>query len=167
MGTVLGALVWWWVGREGIEHYNAFIKQCVGVIAVVFALYIGAKEASMRWVEHHKAGPKTAVVAGVAAGFTSTIAHAAGPIVGLYIFSQGLGKTLFVGTVAWTFTFINLTKVPFYMAVGLLDFSVLRFDIFLIPADSDRILAGEMDVHPRFGAVVQPDRHDTHPGLGY
>ncbi len=132
-GTVLGALVWWWVGREGIEHYNVFIKQCVGVIAVVFALYIGAKEASMRWVEHHRMGPKTAVAAGVAAGFTSTIAHAAGPIVGLYVFSQGLGKTLFVGTIAWTFTLINLTKVPFYLAVDLLDFSVLRFDVFLIP----------------------------------
>ncbi len=132
-GILLGALVWWQVGRQGVEEYGAWIKRFVGVIAIIFALYIVAREASMRWVAGHRAGRWTAVAAGVAAGFTSTIAHAAGPIVSLYIFSQGLGKTLFVGTVAWTFTLINLTKLPFYCAVGLVDYSVLRFDILLVP----------------------------------
>lgn len=132
-GILLGALVWWQVGRQGVEEYGALIKRFVGVIAIVFALYIVAREASLRWVAGHRAGRKTAVAAGIAAGFTSTIAHAAGPIVSLYIFSQGLGKSLFVGTVAWTFTLINLTKLPFYFAVGLVDYSVLRFDILLVP----------------------------------
>jgi uncharacterized membrane protein YfcA len=133
VGILLGALVWWVVGREGVEHYGSYIKRFVGVIAILFALYIVAKEASMHWVKRHKAGPRTALAAGVAAGFTSTIAHAAGPIVGLYMFSQNMGKSLFVGTVAWTFTLINLTKLPFYFAVGLVDTSVLRFDVVLIP----------------------------------
>ena len=132
-GILLGALVWWYVGREGVEKFEAPLKRFVGVIAIVFALYIAAKETSMRWVERHRAGRKTALAAGVAAGFTSTIAHAAGPIVSLFLFSKGLGKTLFVGTVAWTFTLINLTKLPFYLAVGLVDFSVLRFDVVLVP----------------------------------
>ena len=133
IGILIGAWVWWKIGREGVESYRVVIKRFVGVIAIVFALYILAKEASLKWVEHHKMGRKTAVVAGISAGFTSTIAHAAGPIVSLYMFSQGLGKTLFVGTVAWTFTLINLTKLPFYIGVGLVDFSVLRFDLILIP----------------------------------
>ncbi len=132
-GILLGALVWWWAGREGIETYGVPIKRFVGVIAIMFALYIVAKETSMRWAQEHRAGPRMAVAAGVAAGFTSTIAHAAGPIVGLFMFSQGLGKSLFVGTVAWTFTLINLTKLPFYWYVGLVDLHVLRFDVFLIP----------------------------------
>ena len=38
-----------------------------------------------------------------------------------------------MGTVAWTFTLINLTKLPFYLGLGLVDLSVLRFDVFLIP----------------------------------
>ena len=132
-GIVLGALVWWWVGQEGVERYGLPIKRFVGVIAIIFGLYILAKEASMRWVREHRFGPKSAIAAGVTAGFTSTLAHAAGPIVSLFIFSQGLGKTLFVGTVAWAFTLINLTKLPFYVGIGLVDFSVLRFDLFLIP----------------------------------
>lgn len=132
-GIFLGALVWWYIGREGVQSFEDPIKRFVGVIAIVFAAYIGAKEASMRWIEHHQPGRKTALIAGIAAGFTSTIAHAAGPIVGLYIFSKGLGKTLFVGSVAWAFTLINLTKLPFYVGVGLIDYSVLRFDLYLIP----------------------------------
>ena len=133
VGILLGAAVWWKVGQTGIEAYSLPIKRFVGIIAILFALYILAKESSMRWVAHHKAGKKTAVIAGVSAGFTSTIAHAAGPIVSLYMFSQNMGKSLFVGTVAWTFTLINLTKLPFYTYVGLIKTDVLSFDLLLIP----------------------------------
>ena len=92
-----------------------------------------AKEVSLEWVRGRKAGPRVGWVAGILAGFASTIAHAAGPIVSLFVFSKDLGKTMFVGTVAWAFTLINLTKLPFYVAVDLVDFSVLRFDLFLVP----------------------------------
>lgn len=132
-GIVAGAAVWWWVGQKGVEAWSGPIKRFAGVIAIVFALYIALREVSMAWVARHRFGQRAAVTAGVAAGFTSTIAHAAGPIVSLYLFSQHLGKTLFVGTVAWTFTLINLTKLPFYIATGLLQFNVLRFDLLLVP----------------------------------
>lgn len=131
-GIFLGALVWWWIGREGVQQYAAAIKRFVGVIAILFAVYIIGKETAMAWVERVRLGVRTGVVAGIAAGFTSTIAHAAGPIVSLYFFSQNLGKTLFVGTVAWTFTLINLTKLPFYVGVGLIRRDVLVFDLFLV-----------------------------------
>ena len=132
-GIILGALVWWKVGHAGIETYGGYIKRFVGVMAVFLAFYILAKEASLEWVRGKKAGPRVGWIAGIFAGFSSTIAHAAGPIVSLFVFSQDLGKTLFVGTVAWAFTLINLTKLPFYVAVDLIDLSVLRFDLFLVP----------------------------------
>jgi hypothetical protein len=37
-----------------------------------------------------------------------------------------------VGTTAWTFTFINLTKFPFYVGIGLVTSEVLLFDLVLI-----------------------------------
>lgn len=133
IGILLGAAVWWKIGREGVEPYEVMLKRFVGAIAITFALYIFAKETALSWVQQFRPGWKTGVAAGITAGFTSTIAHAAGPIVSLYIFAQGLGKTMFVGTVAWTFTLINLTKLPFYFAVGLIDPDVLLFDCVLIP----------------------------------
>lgn len=133
VGIVIGALVWWRVGEAGIEVYGGYIKRFVGVLAIFLAFYIMAKEVSLEWVRGKKAGPRVGWIAGILAGFSSTIAHAAGPIVSLFVFSKDLGKTMFVGTVAWAFTLINLTKLPFYVAVDLVDFSVLRFDLFLVP----------------------------------
>lgn len=133
VGIVLGAAVWWWVGREGVKSYEGPIKIFVGVLAILFSIYIVGREAAMAWADRIHMGKKSAWPAGIAAGFCSTIAHAAGPIVGLYLFSQNLGKTLFVGSVAWTFTLINLTKLPFYIYVGLIERDVLLFDLFLIP----------------------------------
>lgn len=132
VGIALGALVWWKIGQKGVAEYSTLIKRFVGVIALVFAAYILCKEAAQNWIERFKPGVKTGCVAGVLAGFTSTIAHAAGPIVSLFMFAQGMGKTLFVGTVAWTFTLINLTKLPVYFYVGLIDVSVLKFDLVLV-----------------------------------
>jgi len=132
VGIVLGAAVWWWVGREGVQSYESGIKRFVGVLAVLFAIYIVGRETAMAWADRVKLGKKAAWPAGISAGFCSTIAHAAGPIVGLFLFSQNLGKTLFVGSVAWTFTLINLTKLPFYVGVGLIRRDVLLFDLFLI-----------------------------------
>lgn len=139
VGILIGAYVWWKLGQEEVARFRDWIRCAVGLLGIVFGLYILAKEYSMRWVSDHKGGMKSALVTGVAAGFTSTIAHAAGPIVSLFVFSQGLGKTLFVGTVAWTFTFINLTKLPFYIGVGLIDRDALLFGaclVWLIPIGS-------------------------------
>ena len=133
IGTALATWVWYKVGKEGVGEYGGYIKQFTGVIAILFAAYIFAKETSMKWVSGRKAGPGLGVVAGVAAGFTSTINHSAGPIVSLYMFSQNLGKSFFTGTVAWTFACINLSKLPSYAGLGLIDYSVLKFDLLLLP----------------------------------
>jgi hypothetical protein len=74
-----------------------------------------------------------ATVSGVTAGFTTTLAHAAGPVVSLYLFSQKLGKNHFVGTMAWTFMLLNLTKLPFYAGVGMFSKEIFLFDLYLVP----------------------------------
>ena len=132
VGILIGSAVWWWIGREGVAVYAVPIKRFVGVVAILFACYIFSKERAMAWATRFRTGPRTAWGVGLASGFTSTIAHAAGPIVSFYMFAQGMGKTLFVGTTAWTFTLINLTKLPFYVAVGLVTTEILMFDLVLI-----------------------------------
>jgi len=131
-GILAGALVWWWVGREGIETYGPLIKRFVGIIAIVFAFYIIGRERAMAWVSHVKPGRIAGMLTGLAAGFCSTIAHAGGPIVSLYLFSHGMGKTLYVGTTAWTFLLINATKLPFYLVIGLIGPREIAFALLLI-----------------------------------
>lgn len=131
-GILLGALVWWNIGRDGVEPYAALLKRFIGAIAILFALYILAREWAEQWARRLRLRRKAALVLGFSAGFASTIAHAAGPLVSFYFFAQNLGKSLFVGTTAWTFTLINLTKLPFYVATGLIRRDVLFFDLYLI-----------------------------------
>lgn len=132
-GIAAGGFVWWWAGQHGIEQYGAAIKRFAGCIAIAFGLYIAARERSMAWAASRRPGRAAAWAAGLSAGFASTLAHAAGPIVSLFVYAQSPGKSLFVGTVAWTFTLINLTKVPFYMGAGLLHWDVLQFGALLVP----------------------------------
>jgi uncharacterized membrane protein YfcA len=133
VGILIGSAAWWWIGKHGVDNYAPLIKRFTGVISILFAVYIVAKEAALRSVADYKPGPIVTWLSGVSAGFCSAIANAAGPIVGLYVFSQNLGKALFVGTIAWTFTLINLTKLPFFFATDLIDKDVLLFDLVLIP----------------------------------
>ncbi len=56
------------------------------------------------------------VLAGLAAGLTSTLAHAAGPVVAMFLLAQRMDKRIFVGTSAWFFLGCNLMKVPVFLA---------------------------------------------------
>lgn len=52
------------------------------------------------------------ILSGVACGFTSMIGNAAGPIFSIYLLARGFKKNDFMGTSAWFFLIINLTKLP-------------------------------------------------------
>lgn len=71
--------------------------------------------------------------AGVAAGFTTMAANAAGPVMALYLQLARVEKLRFLGTGAWYFFIINLTKVPLSASLGLFTPSVLTTAAMLIP----------------------------------
>lgn len=71
---------------------------------------------------------------GGSAGFATTIANAAGPIMSLYLLAQRLPKHEFVGTGVWFFLVVNLCKVPVYVGHGLITPRSLVFDAVLLPA---------------------------------
>lgn len=78
------------------------------------------------------------VGAGAAAGFTTMVANAAGPVMALYLLAARIDKLRFVGTNAWFFFLVNLSKVPFAAGLGLLPVSTLWLTLALLPA----LLAG-------------------------
>ncbi len=59
-------------------------------------------------------------VAGTAAGFTSMIANAGGPPMALYLLNMHISVRRYLGTTAWFFFALNLTKLPFSVHLGLL-----------------------------------------------
>lgn len=72
-----------------------------------------------------------AALTGILAGFTTMVANAAGPVMGLYLLAIGLPKLAFIGTGAWFFMLVNASKVPFSMKLGLITPDSLLMDALL------------------------------------
>jgi uncharacterized membrane protein YfcA len=124
IGIVLGALAF------GLMP-ETVVKLCVGAIAVLFALQRLYVRFSKRAPGH--ASLKSGVFWGSLAGFTSTLAHAGGPPVLLYMFARPLTKQQFVATVSVFFAATNAAKLVPYVALHLFSLPVLKICLLLAP----------------------------------
>jgi uncharacterized protein len=71
---------------------------------------------------------------GIATGFATTVANAAGPVMNLYLLTRNLPKEQFVATGAWFFFVVNLAKMPIYAWHHLFSRTSLVFDGMMVPA---------------------------------
>lgn len=79
---------------------------------------------------------------GSLAGITTMLANAAGPVMTVYLLMMRLTKYEFMGTSAWFYCIINLTKLPFSYSLGVINLSSLGFNLILLPAVVAGALAG-------------------------
>ncbi len=75
---------------------------------------------------------------GLAGGFMTFAANAAGPIWTLYLLAMRLPKHAFIGTGAWLFLILNLSKIPLQWYRGVVWWESIKFNLLMLPA----ILAG-------------------------
>jgi hypothetical protein len=146
----LRLVAWPLVGTAvGIGLATAFVtsisdlalRRSIGTIGLVLTLLLVVRN---RFHPHavYRPRPWHGVLVGVAAGVSSTIAHAAGPILALYLLAQKLGKTSFVATTGLFFTVNNLLKVPPYVATGLIGAATLGLSLRYAAAVPLGIAAG-------------------------
>lgn len=131
-GVVLGALTF-------RLFDDRVVRIAIGVFAIAFVLH--------RW-----SGSATAPAAprstrkglfwSMASGFASTIIHAGGPPLNVYLLPQKLEKAVFVGTTVMFFAAINLVKLVPYTWLGLFDAVNLATSAALMPLAPVGILAG-------------------------
>jgi uncharacterized membrane protein YfcA len=79
---------------------------------------------------------------GFLAGFGTAVGHAAGPVMGIYLLSRGFPKQEFMGTRAWFFFIVNVSKIPIYPFLGMMNAATLRFDLYAAPVILIGIIAG-------------------------
>jgi uncharacterized membrane protein YfcA len=91
-------------------------------------------------------GRSMSTVFGLLAGFTTMVANAAGPVMSIYLLATGTSMMTFLGTGAWFYFVVNLFKVPFSLALGLIDFGSVRLDGQLLPAMLAGALVGRLVV---------------------
>lgn len=67
-------------------------------------------------------------------GFTTMVANAGGPPMTLYFMASGFDMVRFIGTQAWFFFLVNLTKAPLQASLGLYSTAALGTDLLLAAA---------------------------------
>ena len=80
-----------------------------------------------------------AAAMGLVAGFGTMVGNAAGPVMTIYLISRGLRKQEFIGTCAWFFFIVNLSKLPIMSGLGMLTTDTLGFGLIvacLVPVGS-------------------------------
>ena len=102
----------------------------------------------MLWREKNKS-PKLpdstaiSVGIGIAGGVATMIGNLAGPIMALYLLAMRLPKDEFIGTAAWFFLIINVSKVPFHVfAWHTINLNTVLLDMMLIPAIALGVVIG-------------------------
>src|SRR5690606_20993501 len=88
----------------------------------------------MRGVQTHLLPePWRSWLTGGFAGISSTLAHAAGPIIAMYLLPLRLDRQLFVGTCALYFFLLNTAKLPAYYAAGMFNNAEIGFTMRFAP----------------------------------
>jgi hypothetical protein len=75
-------------------------------------------------------------------GITTMLANAAGPVMALYFLAIELPKYAFLGTSAWFFLIVNVSKVPFSAHLGLITVPSLVLNLALVPIVAVGIFSG-------------------------
>ena len=91
--------------------------------------------------------PLLGVSAGVASGLATMLANAAGAITAFYFLARRMDKMTFVGTAAWFYLIVNLSKVPFSIQLDLINPASLSFDLMLLPVVALGCAAGRLLLH--------------------
>jgi uncharacterized membrane protein YfcA len=107
---------------------DRFLRTSIGATALVMTIILIVRNI---WypTRVYKPAAWEGVLLGVAAGFSSTISHGAGPIMAIFLMAQKTEKSRFVASNALFFTLLNLFKVPPYVFSGLITARTLAMDL--------------------------------------
>lgn len=117
VGMGLGALVLWRLG-EGKESKDLLEPLIGTLVLVMLTIHLLRQRWGERLAPHSPIGIAST---GTAAGFATTVSNAAGPIMSIYLTSLGLPKEQFMGTSAWYYFAVNLSKLPIFIALSLIN----------------------------------------------
>ena len=140
VGVLLGSVL---MGRLDEKLFSPLIGTIVLLLTVMQVARM-ARPGLFADVPH---APAFAWTMGLLAGLTTMMANAAGPIFLLYALAVGLPKYQLVGTGAWFFLIVNVSKVPLSAGLGLIGPQTLSLNLVLLPAVFTGIAIGRWMTH--------------------
>ena len=120
-GLILGAI---FLGVVG----DAWVKRSIGILLIFVVLLTLWRR---RGSSVHP-GRGSAVFYGSLGGFTTMVANAGGPPMSMYFLASRFSVNAFLGTAAWFFAIINITKLPISIGLGIITEPTLWIDLILV-----------------------------------
>lgn len=133
-GVVVGSILFVSGESTVLSVSDRVLKLCIGVLGLLFCLHQAVK----KWILSHledssSPGMLKSSAYGLGAGLTSTLAHAAGPLMKMYLLPQNLPKLQFVATSVGFFWILNLVKLIPSTALGRIEETNLLLAVRLLP----------------------------------
>lgn len=125
-GTVVGWLLFRVISADGI-------RLLVGTMALGFVLFQVSRQRGWLKPPTRDPGQAAGIFWGIITGFTSFVGHAGGPPATMYLLGAGLDKTRYQASTVVVFWWINLIKVPFYVALGMFTLESAKVNLILAP----------------------------------
>jgi uncharacterized membrane protein YfcA len=134
IGVLLASALFISESNALIAISDRILKLAIGGVGILFVMYFAAR----RWILARldtAATPGWTVGTGfgVTAGLTSSLAHAAGPLMQMYLLPQHLPKLHFAATMAGFFFVLNLTKMIPFALLGRIQVDNLLLGAVMLP----------------------------------
>jgi uncharacterized membrane protein YfcA len=151
LGVAIGSFILEWF--RSLPDGGRYLGGAIGILCVLFVtvqaatMVVRMRRASAGGAAAEGAPYRPAlwhgVLVGCAAGLASTLSHAAGPIVALFLLPQRLDQRVYVGTTLVYFLFGNLLKLGPFIWQGLITRDTLSYLLYLGPLVFVGTLAGK------------------------
>ena len=131
-----GAFIGVGTGAFFFDHFHdaqRILQVGMGILALAFVLFQTMHVLLLNVLEKRRPSAVKGVFMGALSGFTSTLAHAGGPPVNIFLLAQKLPRDLFVGTTVIFFACLNVIKLVPYCGLGLLRMDILVTAVVLSP----------------------------------
>lgn len=129
-GVVAGVLI-------GVQLIGVLSKAqlnfAIGLMAVSFVVFQLTKEIIFKAEGAFSPNHAIGIPCGIGAGFTSSIAHGAGPVVSVFLIPQKLPKDVYIGTTVLVFTWINWIKLPFFIHKNIITWETVLISLRYLP----------------------------------
>lgn len=140
-GVLLASI--FFVADKGIAVSDQVLKITIGSLGIVFSVWhLLGKPSTSRTLR--STFLKRASIFGFGAGLSSTIAHAAGPVMQMYFLPTGLNKKAFAGTTVYFFLILNSVKLIPFALLGRFDKQQLTGSLWFLPIIPVGVISGYM-----------------------
>lgn len=134
---------WWLLGRID----DTVARRVIGAVILAMVLVQAGRSWRPEPFGRLASSPGFGWTAGVAGGFATMLANAAGPVIQLFLMSRRFDKMAMVGIGARLFLVVNLLKVPLSAGLALITPETLWENARLLPAVWAGIVLGRALLH--------------------